>query len=284
MIRLLSIEFQKLWLNRASRVLIISYFVILSFIALIASIEVDILGIHFKLADQGIFNFPYIWHFNTYVAVWLKGFLAIIIVSMMANEYTYGTLKQNLIDGFSKEEFIKSKILTTVVFALGSTVFIFIMTLLLGYSFSAFDEFSIVFSDMSFLAGYFLNLFGLFSFCLFAGILIKRSAFALGFLFIWFIAEQITKGIVWNTLYRGTPESDGIDTFMGFFPLESFSNLLVEPITRFQAIKSLGTQIDPNNPMFQKDYHMHWYHVTISIFWIGFFMYMSYRILKKRDL
>lgn len=280
--RLISIEFQKLWLNRASRILIISYFVILSFIALIASVEVNIFGIHFKLSDQGIFDFPYIWHFNSYIAVWLKGFLAIIIVSMMANEYTYGTLKQNLIDGLSKEEFIKSKFLTTFLFALASTAFVFVMTLLLGYSFSAYDELSIVFSGMSFLLGYFLNLMGLFSFCLFAGILVKRSAFALGFLFIWFIAEQITKGVVWNTVYRGEPESTGIDTFMGFFPLESFSNLLVEPFSRFRAIKALSTQLDPN--ALPKDYGIHWYQVAISLFWIGFFMYMSFRILKKRDL
>jgi len=282
--RLLSIELQKIWQNKASRVLIISYFVILSFIALIASIEVDFLGLHFKLADQGIFNFPYIWHFNSFVAIWLKLFLAVIIVSMMANEYSYGTLKQNLIDGLSKEEFVKSKIYTVVLFALGSTAFIFLMTLILGYSFSAYTELSIVFSDMSFLLGYFLNLLGFFAFCLFTGILIKRSAFALGFIFLWFIIEQILKGIIWTTFFYQQPASAGIDTVMGFFPLESFSNLLVEPITRFHAIKALGTQIDENNPMFNKDYYMHWYHAAISLFWTAFFMLMSYRILKKRDL
>ncbi len=65
---------------------------------------------------MGIFNFPFIWHFNTYVAAWLKFFLAIVIVSMMANEYSYGTLKQNLIDGLSKQEFILSKFLTVATF------------------------------------------------------------------------------------------------------------------------------------------------------------------------
>ena len=39
MTRLLQIEFQKIWKNKASRVLTIAYFVILSFIALIASIK-----------------------------------------------------------------------------------------------------------------------------------------------------------------------------------------------------------------------------------------------------
>ena len=108
--RLLSIEFQKIWKNKASRVLVLTYFVLLSFIAFIASIKFSIGNFEIRIADQGIFNFPYIWHFNTYVAAFFKIFLAIVIVSMMANEYTYGTLKQNLIDGLSKKEFVLSKI------------------------------------------------------------------------------------------------------------------------------------------------------------------------------
>ena len=109
--RLLSIELQKIWKNRAGRILTLSYFIILSFIALIASVKFNIGNIKIHFAEMGIFNFPYIWHFNTYIASILKLFLAIIIVSMMANEYSYGTLKQNLIDGMSKKEFILSKFL-----------------------------------------------------------------------------------------------------------------------------------------------------------------------------
>ena len=101
--RLITIELQKLWKNRASKLLIFAYFILLSFIALLASVNFKIIGVDFRLADQGIFNFPYIWHFNSYIAAILKFFLAVVIVSMMANEYTYGTLKQNLIDGLSKK-------------------------------------------------------------------------------------------------------------------------------------------------------------------------------------
>ena len=60
--RLLEIEFIKLWNNKASKILILAYFILLSSIALIASIKFDIGPIKFHLAEQGIFNFPYIWH------------------------------------------------------------------------------------------------------------------------------------------------------------------------------------------------------------------------------
>ncbi len=165
--RLLSIELQKIWKNRAGRILTFSYFIILSFIALIASVKFNIGNIKIHFAEMGIFNFPYIWHFNTYIASILKLFLAIIIVSMMSNEYSYGTLKQNLIDGMSKKEFILSKFYTVVLFALASTVFIFILSLILGYSFSSYTEASIVFSEMDYLLAYFVKLVGFFSFCLF---------------------------------------------------------------------------------------------------------------------
>ena len=75
MIRLLNIELYKLKHNKASKALIIIYFALLASIALIAAIKFDIGPIKFHLADQGIFNFPYIWHFNTYVAAIFKFFL-----------------------------------------------------------------------------------------------------------------------------------------------------------------------------------------------------------------
>ena len=276
--RLLSIEFQKIWKNKASRVLLLAYFVLLSFIALIASIKFSIGTFEIRIADQGIFNFPYIWHFNTYIASLFKIFLAIVIVSMMANEYSYGTLKQNLIDGMSKKEFIQSKFLTVVLFATASTVFIFIMSLLLGFSFSSYTELSIVFSDLEYLLAYFIKLVGFFSFCLFLGILVKRSAFALGFLFVWNIIEGVIKGILTFKIF---PDSAAAASIMQFFPLESMSNLIVEPFTRLSLVKNLGTQIGIDHV---KKYDVELSSVLIVLCWTVIFIFLSYRLLKNRDL
>ncbi|CAM3526798.1 ABC transporter permease [Flavobacterium saliperosum S13] len=277
--RLLDIELQKLWKNRSSKVLIIAYFILLSFIALIASIKFEFGAFKLHIAEQGIFNFPYIWHFNTYIAAILKLFLAIVIVSMMANEYSYGTLKQNLIDGMSKKEFIQSKFLTVILFALGSTVFIFIMSLILGYSFSSYNEIGIVFSDLEYLLAYFIKLVAFFSFCLFLGILVKRSAFALGFLFVWNIIEGISIGLMkWN-FFKDTDVAANVSQF---FPLESMSNLIKEPFSRLSVIKNVGETI--GGKAFEKDYTVHYYEILIVLIWTGIFMFMSYKILKKRDL
>ncbi|KIO53314.1 ABC transporter permease [Flavobacterium hibernum] len=276
--RLLSIELQKIWKNKASRVLTLTYFVLLSFIALIASIKFDLGVFKFHLAEMGIFNFPYIWHFNTYVAALLKLFLAIVIVSMMANEYSYGTLKQNLIDGLSKKEFILSKFLTVVLFAFCSTIFVFVMSLILGLCFSSYTEFGIIFTDLDYLLAFFVKLTGFFSFCLFLGILVKRSAFALGFLLVWSIIEGILKGIL---VFKIFPDSNTGHYITQFFPLEAMSNLIIEPFSRLSVIRSIGTQIGVENT---KDYGVHYLSVLIVLIWTFLFVYFSYKLLKNRDL
>lgn len=276
--RLLSIELQKIWLNKASRVLTLTYFILLSFIALIASIKFDLGVFKFHLAEMGIFNFPFIWHFNTYIAAILKFFLAIVIVSMMANEYSYGTLKQNLIDGMSKKELVLSKFLTVVAFALASTVFVFVMSLILGLCFSSYTEVSIIFSDLEYVLAFFVKLTGFFSLCLFLGILVKRSAFAIGFLLVLSIAEGIAKGVLTFKIFPDSPIAGYITQF---FPLEAMSNLIVEPFSRLSLVKTIGSQIGVENT---KDYGVTFTTILIVLGWIVVLNLLSYKILKKRDL
>lgn len=278
MLRLLDIEFHKLRYSRSAKVLVLTYFILITFIALIASIEFHIGDIQFRVADQGIFNFPFIWHFNSYIAALLKLFLAIVIVSMMSNEYSNRTLKQNLIDGLSKKEFVLSKFYTVVVFSFISTLFLFVVSLILGYSFSDFTEFSIVFSDLEYLLGYFVKLTGFFAFCMFLGILVKRSAFALGFLFLWWILESIAYGVLKWRIFRG---SDIADNISQFFPLEAMANLIKEPFTRLKAVQAAANQL---GSAFEKDYGIHWYQLLIVLAWTFIFVYFSYKLLKKRDL
>lgn len=227
---------------------------------------------------MGIFNFPYIWHLNTYIAAWLKLFLAIVIVSMMANEYSYGTLKQNLIDGLSKKEFILSKFLTVVLFAFASTVFVFVMSLILGLCFSSYTEIGIIFSDLDYLLAFFVKLTGFFSFCLFLGILVKRSAFALGFLLVWLFLESIIKGLL---AFQVFPDSNTDEFIAQFFPLESMSNLIVNPIPRLSVVKNIGSQIGINTDI---DYSVSYSAILIVLIWTFLFIYFSYKLLKNRDL
>lgn len=274
MLRLLQIELIKIWSSKSSRILIISYFALLTFLSLFSMVKIDLGSFEFHLAKQGIFDFPFIWHFNTYFADYFKLFLAVVIVSMIANEYSNKTLKQNLIDGLSKKEFILSKFITVVLFALISTVMVFVISMILGLMYSTFNEVGIIFSQLEYLFAYFLKLVGFFSICLFFSVLTRKSAFSLGFLVLWYIIERIISIYTYNNEGK-------IDFLVRFLPLEAMSNLIKQPFTRMSTVKTAANQIgiDANY-----DYSVQWTDILITSVWTFLFIYFSYYLIKRRDL
>ena len=280
MLRLLSIEFHKLRYNKASKILSIIYFALLLSIALIATIKFEFGDFKLHLADQGIFNFPYIWHFNTYMAAILKFFLLLVIVSMTSNEYSYQTLKQNLIDGLSKKEFILSKFYTVIAFALISTLFVFVVSLTLGILYSDYNEFSIIISDLEYLFAFFIKLVGFFSMGLFFGILVKRSAFAVGAIFVWLIAENMFKGYLFWSFKDAESPSKSVDFMMQFLPGEAISNLIKEPFSRLGAVKTFANTMGKTFDKAEIEMSA----ILIVSVWTLIFIYLSYALLKKRDL
>ena len=278
--RLLSIELYKIWHNRTSRFLILSYFILIFSISILSTINVEIGPIKFNLAEQGIFNFPYIWHFNTFMIALLKIFFAIIIVAMVGNEYSYNTLKQNLIDGLSKADFLKTKLYAILAFVLTSTLLVFVVSLILGGIYSDYNEFQIIFSDLEYLFAYAVKLFGFFTFCLFLSILIKRSAFALGLLALWQVAEGIAYGLMKWKLSDFIPQLSAEQVIV-YFPLNAMGNLIKEPFTRLSAIQNIADQIGEG---FTKDYGISVFNLTIVLLWSALFIWGSYGLLKRRDL
>jgi ABC-2 type transport system permease protein len=287
MIRLFLIEYYKLVKSRSSILLITAYFFFLTLIAAIAAIKFDIGPIQFHLAEQGIFNFPFIWHFNTFIAAFFKLFLAVVIVSMVSNEYSNRTLKQNLIDGLSKKEFIASKLIMVVVFSALSALFVTLISAILGGIYSDYTEWSLIVLDLQFLGLYFLKLIGFFSLCLFLGILIKRSAFALGVLIVLAIAEQIAFGIGGELLYEFMTFDEKSDAFAlaqeikSFFPLQASFNLIHEPFTRLSAVQSVVKELGETMEL---DYYTSAKEIGLASLYAFLYIWGSYKLIQRRDL
>lgn len=274
MLRLLQIELQKLWQNKTSKVLIFISFILPFTVLVLSSIKINFFGFFtLELGELGIFNFPIVWHITTFFASQFKFFFAIVVVSMIGNEYSNKTIKQNLIDGLSKKEFILSKFYTIVFFSLAATLLIGLATLLIGLYYSSYTEFRIVMTDINFLLAYFVKLVGFFSLCLFMAMWIKRSAFALAMLFVTYIIEWL---IFWFVIYNFT--QDIAWKVKSFLPLESMYKLIDEPFRRIVMTKF------PDKQEIAYDYAVHWYEITIVLGWTALFIFLSYRLLKKRDL
>lgn len=227
-----------------------------------------------ELGELGIFNFPIIWHITTFFASYFKFFFAIVVVSMIGNEYSNKTIKQNLIDGLSKKEFILSKFYTIIFFSLVATVLIAVASFFIGLYYSSYTEASIIFRETEFLLAYFIKLVGFFTLCLFFAMLLKRSAFALAFLFVLYIVEWL---IYWGA-YNILGSSEAAFKVKGFLPLESMYNLIDQPFQRLMITKF------PDKADLAYDYAVHWYEIAIVLAWIAILVFLSLKLLKKRDL
>ena len=59
------------------------------------------------------------------------------------------------------------------------------------------------------------------------------------------------------------------------------SNLIKEPFSRLSAVQTAATQIGSE---IEKDYGIHWYQLIIVVIWTAISVFLSYKLLKKRDL
>ena len=92
----------------------------------------------------------------------------------------------------------------------------------------------------------------------------------------------VAPGLVGDQLPDSSPiKKIAIDFLKKLFPLESMSNLIVEPFTRLNFVKSVTTTVGAT---IEKNYAVEPVSIVIVLFWTCLFLLLSFYILKKRDL
>ena len=277
MVRLLKIEWNKLYYYKTARMFIITYFVLMALVGFgISQFSSNINGAEINFVQLGAFDFPYVWQNVTYFVAIGKIFLAVIIITNITNEYSNRTLKQNLIDGLSKKEFLGSKMITNIAFALASTIFIFVICLVLGTYYTQGNE--SLFQGIEFIAAYLVKLVFFFTFCMFLAFLFKKTAFSLMLLFVWWILEKIGR-IAESGIRYGILKQDIMNNskfFTDYLPLESSSNLISFPDVE------IGNYIMGGKLFTQGS--VDWTFMVSTCIYTLVFVYLSYTLLQKRDL
>jgi hypothetical protein len=143
------------------------------------------------------FDFPNVWHTVSYFSSFLLFIPGLMVITSITNEYSFKTHRQNIIDGWSRQQFIHVKIAQIVIIAFLATVFVFLTSIL--YGLLAGSTFS--FDKIQFMGYYFIQAL---SYCLFAlliGVLIKRSGLSIGLFFLYcFIIENFLGAILNNLI------------------------------------------------------------------------------------
>ena len=104
---------------------------------------------------------------------------------------------------------------------------------------------------------------------------------AVGGILIWFFGESMLKGYLFWQFKDATETTESVNSVMQFLPLESMSNLIKEPFTRLSAVKSVAKQVGED---LSKDFSVQPLDILIVLAWTALFIYLSYALLKKRDL
>lgn len=280
MIRLLKLEYLKNLNYNPFRIFAGLYFIVLTLLLFVGLVDFELAGLKINLKEQGMYDFPGIWNFTTYIVGLLKIFLGCIIVFSICQEFSNRMFKQNMIDGLSREEFIFSKLLTIFVFTGFSTLLVFVIAFILGKSYSSTQESELIFKEIYFILNYFLKLFTFFSFLMFLSVLFRKSIFVfLGFFMIWFV-EKVMIGIETFSVSKNIKDVEASKMlktktfFTDYLPLESMSNLIPSPLVRTQMAKMFGMEFKFEYPIGS---------VVACLVWSIIFIGGSYWILKKKD-
>lgn len=258
--RLLLIEYLKLKSYKIFWILLGLYFamMILAMLGFSGYVESIFGGSPFAAGINKINHFPMVWNYMTYLAGFFHMILGVVIIIITCNEYSYKTVRQNVINGLSRMEFLMSKFLMITIFALVSTFVVGIVTLLLGLIYSEPFEMEYMMEKVAFVPGYFIQLLGYSMLAFLIGLLVKRTGFAIGFLLLYVLAvEKI------GAYYIPEPVSF-------FLPVEAFDNMIVFPLANLVDIDV------PAIPRLRD--------LAVSIFYIFGFGGLSYYILNRRDI
>ena len=271
MMRLLQIEFAKLWAAKYFRVLAIMWLV--AFISIPFGAKIFLYFLETKnvsLEELGIlpsqlpiFDFNDIWQNLAYIYKCISILLSFIVVISVTNDLDYKTFRQNIIDGLSRKEWLLSKLYLILVLATVSTVLVFVLGMIAGLLFSAEKDFSSITAHIEFVGAYWIHVVLFLNLCMLVSLIIRRAGITIAALIFWiYIFEFIGTAAIMHAA--------NLPLLSNSFPFEASWNMIHRPIEKYF--------LSPNQDFVSMQ------DIIIGFAWLAFSMFMSWRIAQRRDL
>ncbi len=214
-----------------------------------------------------IYDFPDIWQNITWLSAFFKLFPAFIVIISVNNDLTYNTLRQNVIDGISKRDYLLSKLALILFLALASSVFLLVIGLVTGFAYSHVLQLSFILQDTEFLLAFFIQVT---AFCMLAFLLalfIRKSGFVIVALFLYTLMFE---PILTAFLSTFPPIKASTTWIVDFLPVYSLFALIDVPFPRY-FFQEIQDYIDVKA-------------LLIVLGWLAIYLALTYRYLVKRDL
>jgi ABC-2 type transport system permease protein len=140
------------------------------------------------------FAFPETWHTVAFLSSVFIMIPAILVIMLVTNEYNYKTHRQNIIDGWSRGQFVTSKLFDVVIISMISTI----LYTAVAFGFGAWADYDNIgrwAEQLQYIPLFFLQTFAQLTIAFLLGFLIKKAFIALGIFFFYnLILENIAVG------------------------------------------------------------------------------------------
>lgn len=236
MLKLLKVEWMKVKNYRTFWVLSILYLVSIYGVNYIAYLIQDSRPKKNDMANMLMgnppFQFPEVWHSVSYMSSFLLFIPGLLMIISFTNEYSFKTHRQNIIDGWSRTEFITVKMVLAVIIAIVSTMAVFITAFWFGVSEGGQQ---VSFEKLEYIGYFFIQALSYSAVALLFSLLFKRAAIAVGVFFLYAVVlENMLAGLL----------NRYVDNVGRFLPLETTDNLIPFPFLR-NIVQQFTTQTDP---------------------------------------
>jgi len=207
------------------------------------------------------YSFSKIWGNIGFWASIFVVFISILIIIIVTNEYQYRTNRQNVIDGWSRMTFYHAQWLVVLALTILTTVFVFLLGLVLGGTNGGFNEFP---GDIEKLFYTFVLTLNYYSLGLLTALIFKRSGISIGIFFMYnLIIETLLKSLInWKLDFKAG----------NYLPLQCSDELLPFPLIDM-AKTMLNIKDTPSMTAY----------VVVSFVWITLYYIIGRRILVKSD-
>lgn len=154
----------------------------------------DMTGEISKMVLGNPFAFPENWHTVAYASSIFVFIPAVVVIMFVSNEYTFRTHRQNIIDGWSRKQFITSKLIDVAIVSLMVTLLCFIAALAVGLT-NAEGTITHFWNGLHYMGLFALQTFAQLSIAFLVAFLVRKAFIALGiFIFYFLILENIMVG------------------------------------------------------------------------------------------
>ena len=199
MVRLLKIDFKKYFFSKTFWVLMVMY---TGLILLILFTTEWFLNDVVKEANTqspmaiptfSLYEFPLVWHNLTFLGGLdiIKLLLSLIVIIFITREFAFHTIRQNVMNGLNRWQFLLSKVIFIFSISLFTTILIFLVGTYLGFKNTELYSAHIYLEYFHFLPAYFLEMFTFCSLCLLIAFLVKGPILSVGILMVYYIVEMI---------------------------------------------------------------------------------------------